>query len=246
MQIRSFIFKKRNLLFVLFILLCLYFPNDFFTKVTAPTETILEEINYDPNLLENKLDPLASHDFPQKVVIISVNFNHFSKNANFMFHLPMVCLAWRRLSYKPILFLVTSELSRLNKLVNKSIEYLQLLNVKMVNVNSPKNYETMISMLSRLFNGLLPDDLVGPNDFVITSDADLYPINKDYYNILNTNEITVWNAECCGEFKHKNKTYENIPMGNTGMKKWQWLEVMEINPQKYKLDGESILRKIEE
>jgi len=95
----------------------------------------------------------------------------------------------------------------MDKLVNKSIEYLRLLKVKMVNVNSPKNYETMIGMLSRLFNGLLPDDLVSPNDFVITTDSDLYPIKKDFYNILNTNAISIENAGCCGEFKHEKCFY---------------------------------------
>jgi hypothetical protein len=30
------------------------------------------------------------------------------------------------------------------------------------------------------------------------------------------------------------------------MRKWQWLDVMKINPHEYKLDGESILKKISE
>lgn len=230
---------------ILFFSLYFNFPYEYY-KVIVPIETLLDTTHYDPHHLENKQDPLTLHDIPQKIVIISLNFNHFSKNANFIFHLPMVCLAWRRIHFKPIVLLVTSELSRMDKLVNKSIEYLRLLNIKTVNVKSPKNYETMIGMLSRLFSGLLPDDLVSPNDFVITTDSDLYPINKDFYNILNTNAITIWSAGCCGGFKHENKSYEMIAMGHVGMKKWQWLEVMKINNKQYKLDGESILRKVKE
>jgi hypothetical protein len=36
------------------------------------------------------------------------------------------------------------------------------------------------------------------------------------------------------------------PISHIGMRKWQWLDVMKLNPNEYKLDGESILKKISE
>lgn len=143
-----------------------------------------------------------------------------------------------------IVLIVSSKSSQINRLANKSIEYLKLFNIKIAYIEAPSNYETMTGMLSRLFVGLLPDDFAAANDFIITSDSDLYPVNKEYYNLLNSNALVAWNAYCCGVFKHEKKYYEMYPISHIGMKKWQWLDVMKINANEYKLNGESILAKI--
>jgi len=207
MKIASFIKSKRHLLkYIVFVFtgLAIYFVYDYF-RVTVPNQIILETIQIDTENVNNKMDQLMN-EISRKIVVVSANLD--SKTNNYLFNLPMVCLAWRRLNFEPIVLIVSSKLSQINKLANKSIEYLKFFNVKIVNVEAPSNYETMTGMLSRLFIGLLPDELAAANDFLITSDSDLYPINKEYYNILNNDAIKAWNAFCCGVFQHENNHYE--------------------------------------
>jgi len=104
----------------------------------------------------------------------------------------------------------------------------------------------MTAMLSRLFVGLLPANLASENDFIITSDSDLYPVNNNFYNTINNDALKVWNANCCGIFKHENKSYQMYPISYIGMRKWQWFDVMKLNHDNYKLNGKSILKKISE
>jgi hypothetical protein len=181
------------------------------------------------------------NDINKKMVVVSANLE-----SNYSFNLPMVCLAWRRLNIEPIVFIVTSNSSKINKSGNKTIEYLKLFNIKIVNVESPKNYELMTAMLSRLFVGLLPANLASENDFIITSDSDLYPVNNNFYNTINNDALKVWNANCCGIFKHENKSYQMYPISYIGMRKWQWFDVMKLNHDNYKLNGKSIMKKISE
>lgn len=178
-----------------------------------------------------------------KYVALSVNLNSFA--TNYIFNLPYVTLAWRRVGYEPIVLLINSSNVKSNPLSNKCLEYLNKFNIKIVNVEAPANYEILVGMLSRLFIGLLPD-FVQDNDFIITSDIDLIPINKDFYNILNKNDLVVWNAYCCGVFRYKNLDYTMYPLSYIGMRKFQWKEVMNLTLTKYVLNGEFIIEKITE
>jgi hypothetical protein len=187
------------------------------------------DLNYD--ILLNKT--------PKKYAILSANL----QEDYYLFNLPMVALAWRRIDYEPIAFIVYSNISKLNNLSNKTIEYLNKFKVKTVLIKSPDNYETTVGMLSRLYGGLLKS--ISDDDFLITSDSDLYPINNVYYNIKITNSIKTWNAFCCGQFMFNQTEYTMYPLSHIGMRKFQWKEVMHVSEELgYKLNGESILKNI--
>ena len=178
---------------------------------------------------------------PRRFAVISVNL--FSEH-NYLFNLPMIGLAWRRLGIEPVILLVHSPAAaEPDRRATKTIEFLNKLKIKHILVKSVDNYDIMVAMLARLYVGLLPDDLIDENDFVLTSDSDLIPISKRYYSIDNSNKIRVWNAYCCRQFKFKNKRYQMYPISHIGMRKFQWKEMMSLDSAgNYKLDGDTILK----
>ncbi|CAF0760966.1 unnamed protein product [Brachionus calyciflorus] len=163
-----------------------------------------------------------------KYVILSSSINDLQTHF-YTFYLPIVCIAWRNLNYEPIVFLVSSDYSNNNPLVKISVKYLERLGVKIIKVDSVKSYELTTSKLSRLFSGLLDYKLIMDNDYVITSDSDLIPIKKEYYQVRNFDDITVWNSECCGYFTHKNESIKMYPVSHIGMKKSNWKKVMNLD-----------------
>ena len=110
------------------------------------------------------------------------------KNRRFyFFYLPMVVEAW---SYEPIIFLVSStdtdleNFNEINTISIKKLNYLKKLDVKLIQVISDPNFGVMTSMISRLF--------VGAIDFledVLTSDSDLIPISKAYFQVQDYDAI---------------------------------------------------------
>jgi len=77
-------------------------------------------------------------------------------------------------------------------------------------------------MIAREMVGLLPEELVGDGDFVVTSDADLYPVSARHYEVGGDEAIKIWNGQCCGLFKHRERNYTMFPMGEfLGGNMWQ-------------------------
>ena len=165
----------------------------------------------------------------KKFSIVSISANGSSY---YTFHLPITALFWRHIGYEPIVLYVTSAQAMPNDFDKKAIEYLNKMQVKIVYIKTESNYELLTTTVVRIFVGILPAHVVGENDFILTSDVDLYPVKSSYYNIINKvtiDQVNVWNAYCCGLFKHHEKTYQLYPMGHIGMKKSLWRKVMQLS-----------------
>ena len=100
----------------------------------------------------------------------------------YMFHVPLTALAWRRIDYEPIVMIIKTQDLEINYLAKKVIEYLEKFNIKFIYVQSKPGYEVMTSMVARLLVGLLPNNLIGINDYIVSTDSDLFPVNKTYYS----------------------------------------------------------------
>ena len=60
------------------------------------------------------------------------------------------------------------------------------------------------------------------NVYVVTSDADLWPISSTAFDLPFGADILSLNAFCCGNFKHRSKTYRMIPMSCVGARVSTW------------------------
>ncbi|CAF3382764.1 unnamed protein product, partial [Rotaria sp. Silwood2] len=74
-------------------------------------------------------------------------------------------------------------------------------------MQSNASYATKISQLLRVFIGLLPADVVNDDDGLITTDADLIPINSRQYEFNTTSDGFVMNPNCCGKFQRRGRIY---------------------------------------
>lgn len=177
--------------------------------------------------------------YGRKYVVISSTLEYH--NDHYMFTLPMAAQSWRRLGFEPIV--LVAQASEPNKLAKVVLKYLDILKIKVVNIKlDVENYEVLIGMVSRLFCSLLPDDLVSDDDFIITSDTDLFPINEKYFRIDAQETIKLWNHGICEDFEYKRKMYEMHTLLHIGMLKRQWREVMQLNKSKHQLNGTTILK----
>ena len=183
----------------------------------------------------------------KKYVVISSNLD--KNKPYYYFYLPIIAEAWRRIDFEPVFLIVSSDFENINEQASKSIEYLKKLNCKIKFLQSDPSYEVMTSMISRLFVGIFPNELISDDDFVLTTDADLIPISKSYYDFnQDHSSIKIWNAYCCNdtEIEFNNEIYRMFPISHVGMTKTHWRGVMGLNFQNYKLDTDSVFKKINE
>jgi len=151
----------------------------------------------------------------QRYSILSINVN----SGIYFFHLPIVLLSWRRVGIEPLFIIVYSETVKFDIFTNLTLSYLIELNAKVVYFKSVPDYEITTAMVVREMSGIIPEYLVKDNDWLITTDSDLYPIEFEYYASLSKNDdsIRIWNADCCGSFEYNYRTYKMYPMGETNI-----------------------------
>jgi len=58
--------------------------------------------------------------------------------------------------------------------------------------------------------------------YLLTSDADIWPIYGDVYRLPAGHDVLSLNSECCGAFSHRNVAYRTLPMANVGMRVRTW------------------------
>ena len=63
------------------------------------------------------------------------------------------------------------------------------------------------------------------NLYVVTSDADLWPISSSAYDLADGVDVLSLNAFCCGTFKHRDNVYQMIPMANVGARAHTWRNI---------------------
>jgi len=72
------------------------------------------------------------------------------------------------------------------------------------------------------------DDVID-DAYLVTSDADLWPISDGSYDLPvaaggsgGGADVLSLNAYCCGRFQHRNETLTMIPMANVGARASTW------------------------
>ena len=197
---------------------------------------------------EEKTKTTETHRVSAKhYVFISSTFDE-----NYTFNLPVVVHSWRRLNIEPVIAIIYDDVHfkyKENSSAAHVIKYLEKINIRIISLNVDQNNSIVISQVIRLFGGILSNDILNDQDFLMTSDSELAPLKLNYYHVnLNTSnpKITLWNAFCCGSFSFENKMYEMYPIGHIGMTKKEWRDVMELNFDDYKFDGASVLKKLRE
>lgn len=163
----------------------------------------------------------------EEVVLLSCS--SYSYSSIYCYYLPYIALAWRRLGFEPLVFLVGSEetfrrLPLFNLLKHE-------LKIQYYFVASDRARSVATSQLVRLFGGFLSLRYSTNKDlFVVTADVDLLPITRHRFEISRNagNIILIVNAFCCsGErFSYENdQDIEYYPISYIGMNHQLWKRI---------------------
>lgn len=181
------------------------------------------------------------YDKIKKFAIISCDADDI-ENKYYAFYLPITAQSWRLVGYEPIVFIVSLNSTFLNEKAILAFKYLNKLNITTIHVKSEAEFQKITAMVSRLLIGLIDETIIGANDFVITSDSDLIPIRKAYYNRFQSEYINLWNPLCCGKFDYNGKKLQMYPMGHIGMKKKLWKDLFNVNEKSESLDSKAVFK----
>lgn len=146
-----------------------------------------------------------------KYVILSVN-----DNPDYLFHVPLVCWAWRRLGWEPVVF-YRGEPAGIVNVVSAFYFNGRKMSHNIIFLRKINGFEDeTIVQCSRLYGACVLDG------YLMTSDIDMLPLS-DYWK-PDTDKLTVWGRDL---------TDYHYPICYIGMDSEKWKEVMHIDGDDY-------------
>jgi hypothetical protein len=152
------------------------------------------------------------------------------RSYDYAYNLPLTALAWERIGFKSIVPIIGSRCEWENDPALRLIlSRLEERRGTAIFVNSPLEYRTALSQTARIFVTNMKQFPGTDNDYLITSDADLWPLRKEHFIPRHKKDIVLIHWRCCGEFKMNNKSYSMYPMSNIGASVFTWRQIMNDN-----------------
>lgn len=149
----------------------------------------------------------------KKYVVLSVN-----ENPKYLFYTPLVCWAWARIGWHPIVFCSGPVDARLGFICDFTIDHKIPMLPAMVNV--PEYPSDTIAQVSRLYGSCVYG--VKGEDYLMTSDIDMLPLSN-YWHVSEL-RITSWGH---------NLSDEHYPIAYIGMTTSLWRSVMRTEGYDY-------------
>ena len=153
-----------------------------------------------------------------KYVINSTTYNVY-----YSFFMPLVSLIWKEyMGYQPVSIFVGKPTSlKETYILNKTIEISKIIVVNEINNIKPST----VSQVSRLFASAHDD--FNDNDYLLTSDVDMFPLNVDRFNCQDWNiRFHIWNAYDKNFLSNCSNMY--APICYLGGFVDTWKDIMEI------------------
>lgn len=172
--------------------------------------------------IEGRINPSRNY------AVFSVTTDNNSED--YMFYLPLTTLAWKRIGFNSVILAVGSS----NKSISDpSIRYVLSkcleLDAVVIHIYSPTANAVTISQVGRLFAANILSAAFAEIELVylLTSDADLWPIHADIYRLRSDMAVLSLNSDCCSSFLHRGLNYKMLPMSNIGMRVMTWNKLTE-------------------
>ena len=179
-----------------------------------------------PRLVDHARPNFYSSSY-KEIVVLSCSSHSYS--SIYCYYLPYMALAWRRLGFEPLVFLVGSEEAfRRLPLFNLLKDELK---IQYYFVATDKARSIATSQLVRLFGGFLSfKPSAGKDFFIVTADVDLLPITRHRFEISRneSNVILLVNAFCCpgDRFSYGNeREIDYYPISYVGMNHQLWKRI---------------------
>jgi hypothetical protein len=143
----------------------------------------------------------------------------------FAFYLPLTAMAWQRIGYRSLVVIIgTVDQWRGDPVLSHVLTSHKAV---VVFLKAAEHNSVMISQTSRIFVANILQKLrTSLEDFyLVTSDTDLWPIAKGFYDLPENRSILSLNSDCCGAFTHDGHPYKMIPMANIGAMASTWSQL---------------------
>lgn len=168
------------------------------------------------------------------------------RSFDYAYNLPLTALAWERIGYKSIVLIIGSRCEWENDPALRLIlARLEERRGTTIFIASPLEYRQTLSQAARIFVANMKEFPGNDNDYLITTDADLWPLRKEHYIPDPNMDVMLLHWGCCGNFTMNNRTYTMYMMSNIGATVAVWRDVINTN-HSFAFDTESILDYLEE
>lgn len=132
---------------------------------------------------------------------------------DYAFYLPLTVLAWQRVGFNSIVVIIGERQYWLDHpTLSFVLESLSGFNetVRVVFIPAKPENQLLLSQTSRLFVANM--NLVRKSDYIITSDADLWPLSASHFVPRANKSLILVHSHCCGDFQFNKSSYRMIPM----------------------------------
>ena len=152
------------------------------------------------------------------------------RSNDYAFLLPLTALAWERIGFRSIVIIAGYRCEWDNDpALSLILSFLEARKATVIFIASPVENRAMLSQTARIFAHNLPGFPAKDNDYVITSDADLWPIHREHYTPRPSRELVLVHSGCCGTFQWNGTNYRMYPMSNIGATVSAWKDIINYN-----------------
>ena len=150
----------------------------------------------------------------------------------YAYNLPLTTLAWKRMNFETLVLLTvnTKKIDNNARVLWKYIDQtLRHFGAIPIYFDVPSHMKARLGQVLRLVAGDLG---LSDNDFVVTGDADYWPLMRTRLDIEEDKDVLLLNAFCCGKFKRScsqcmpGYLYREYSMLNIGMRVKEWRAIM--------------------
>ena len=167
------------------------------------------------------------------------------RSYDYAFYLPLTALAWERVGFRSIVLIAGSRCEWDNDpALSVILAGLEKINAIVIFIPTPLTNRMMISQTSRLFVSNLIGFPGNNDDYVITTDSDLWPIHREHYTPKSNHQIVLVHSACCGNFQWNGTSYTMLPMSNIGTSVSTWKQIINFNHRSVN-DSQSIIKYFE-
>lgn len=176
--------------------------------------------------ISNQMNPI---DEPVKYAIFSASTptNESDHTYDYAYNLPLTTLAWERIGFKSIILIVgfRSEWET-DPVLNLVLSYLEERRAILLFIETPVQYRTAVGKAGPIFGVNLKGFPGKDGDFLMTTDADLWPLQEKYFVARPNYDIVLINNQVSEQFELNKKTYVIQPMSNIGANVSTWKQIV--------------------
>ena len=220
-----------SLIYAVYVLFVIYLVYAIYGIIIQNDNVQIQYIPIKQHALRHSINISSSVAIHHNITIRGDNYATFgcsvsNMNYDYAFHLPLTVLAWEKQGFKSLVILMGTRDYWTGCEVRRYIlEHLEQRECRIVFLTASKENEISLSQTARLFSYryfTLPE-----NAYILTSDADLWPLQRNHYIPSPGKVVLSTNAYCCKSFIHNGTSYDMQPMSTIGMSVQHWRRMME-------------------